>query len=698
MGWHVGVDIGGTFTDCVFLHGETGEARALKLLSSRSNPAGPVIEAMHWLLSQGGANADPSGADLESVRHGSTIGINALLERRGSPTAVVTTEGFRDLLELRRQVPPHRYNLRLGKRDTLVPRRHRYEVKERTSWDGQIGVEVSEAETIALARHLREAGITSVAVCLLHAYANPANEQRVAAILARQLPGVWVSTSSSVSREYREYERFATTTANAYIMAPVASYLTGLEAELGHLGLTRGLLVGQSNGGLAPIREVLSRPVVTLFSGPSAGVIGATRQAAAEGEGNLITFDMGGTSCDVALVKDGIPRTTYEKEIGGVPIKVPRIDVFSIGAGGGSIAWIDPGGLLKVGPRSAGAAPGPACYGHGGTDPTVTDANLILGRLGEGAPLGGRVRLDLAAAEKAITRVIADPLGMSLEQAAWSIIRVVNASMARAVRVVSVEAGFDPREFALVAFGGAGPLHACELARDLGCRFVLVPPEPGLVCAQGLLSADGVIDRSLTRLMGLSEAAAGTVNEALRALQDMLDREGLIAQFGGGQVEHAVDLRYRGQSYELTLPLPVVPLGSHALERLHAEFEREHERVHGYAFPSADLELVAFRARVRLPLALPAGHPPAGPAGPPARPHAHRRVFSGEEAGLQRVPISARTALGPGATFVGPAIVEQMDSTTYIPPGFQAGVGRGGALRIEFGSGAAPRPTSAEGR
>jgi N-methylhydantoinase A len=691
MSWHIGVDIGGTFTDCVFVNGATGEERALKLLSSRATPAEPVVEAIRWLLTEGAGPPEQAGADLDAVRHGSTIGINTLLERRGPPTAVVTTEGFRDILELRRQVPPHRYDIRLGRREVLVPRRHRYEIGERTYWDGRIGREVSETEVAALARRMREEGIESIAVCLLHSYANPTNEQRVASLLADHLPEAWVSVSSGVSREYREYERFATTATNAYIMAPVASYLRGLEGALERLGATRGLLVAQSNGGLAPVREILARPVVTLYSGPSAGVIGATRVAGAEGEGNLITFDMGGTSCDVALVKAGVPRTTYEKEAAGTPIKVPRVDVYSIGAGGGSLAWIDRGGLLKVGPRSAGADPGPACYGRGGTEPTVTDANLVLGRLGEKSVLGGNVRLEPEAAERAIARAVAEPLGMSLHQAAWSIVRVVNASMARAVRVVSVEAGFDPREFLLMAFGGAGPLHACELARELGCRSILVPPEPGLLCAQGLLSADGLIDRSLTRLMPLSAGGADGVNQALADLGELLARDGLVSASRGGEVEYAIDLRYQGQSYELTLALPALALRADDLDRLQAQFEQEHERVHGYAFPAAGIEVVAFRARVRFAWGLAEVPAAAGPAAPGARPREARPVFSGEAPEFQTVPVYSRGDLGPGTTIDGPAVVEQMDATTYVAPGFTATVGPTGSLRIWPPGGGPPR-------
>jgi N-methylhydantoinase A len=607
MGASVGVDVGGTFTDLVAI--VDGELVTAKVPSIPGAEAGGVAAALR-----------ASGvADVDVLAHGTTVATNTLLERRGARTALVTTEGFRDVIEIGRQDRASLYDLTAHKPAPLVPSELRLTVRERMGPEGVL-VSLDEASLAAAVDALRAAKVEAVAVCLLFSFLHPEHERRVGEALRAALPGVTVSLSTELLPEFREYERCSTTAANAYLAPAVSAYLAEIEPPP---------LVMQSSGGVADVATASARPAACVLSGPAAGVAGAAFVAGVSGFEDVLTFDMGGTSTDVATVLGGQAQVTAETVVAGVPIRFPMIDVHTIGAGGGSIAWLDEGGALRVGPCSAGARPGPACYGRGGEEPTVTDANLVLGYLGDGAVLGSEVVLDRAAAERVLAQ-----LGLEPVEAALGVIRVVNANMARALRVVSVERGIDPRELALVAFGGAGPLHVCALAEELGIERVLVPAASGVLSALGLAVAD------------LRRDYVGRSFEELEAQVDLPD----------ATVTRLVDARYPGQSYELTIEEG-------------ADFGAAHEQRYGFRL-DGEPEIVNRRVVATLARPKPELRAPVR-----AVQNSRRAYVDGE---WLELPVH-----GPGAAVEGPAIVELAEATCLVRPGWVGEPDPAGTLVLE---------------
>jgi N-methylhydantoinase A len=643
----IGVDAGGTFTDFV-VFSEDRRLSSFKLRSDPANPARVILAGLEQVARGVALTGSRAGVGLGviDVVHGSTVATNALLERKGARTALVTTAGFEDLLEIGRQNRAELYNLMPAPQRPLVPRELCYGVKERAWHTGEIAERPSEAELKRLAMRLRRAGIQSIAICFLHSYRNSANEQAVKRSLERA--GAYVCASHEISPEFREYERASTTAVNAYVGPLMDAYLRKLELAQGFR-----VSVMQSNGGFLAARDAARHAVRTVLSGPAGGVVGAIESARAGGFKHVLGFDMGGTSTDVSIAS-GAARETTEASIDGFPIRVPMLDIHTVGAGGGSIARVDAGGLLRVGPQSAGADPGPACYGKGDRA-TVTDAHVVLGRID--ALLGGTLALDAARAAAAVGRV-AKPLKLSLHADAAGIVRVANANMERAIRVVSVERGYDPREFALVAFGGCGGLHACEVAVELGIRTVLVPEHAGVLSALGMLMADAVRD--------YAEGVLGVT--ALEPRFIALEKRAR-GESPGATMERSADLRYRGQSYELRVPW--------AGPRTAAMFHREHERLYGYSRPGGEVEVVTLRVRARTVLP----HPKLkrGAIARTTELGATRRVWTG--GAWKIVPVWQRTQLTPTQR-AGPALVIDYGATTLVPPGWKFHLDAAGNLLV----------------
>lgn len=668
----IGVDSGGTFTD-VTLHDDVSEARMIwKVSSTPDDPARGILQGVREALS---AYA-PQAKEIEIVHfgHGTTVATNALIERRGEVTALITTQGFRDVLEIARQVRPGIYDLKKRRPTPLATRDHRHELRERIAADGTIQQPLDETEVRALAARLRAEGVTAIAVCLINSYRNPVHEQRVGAILRGELPGAFVSLSTEIAPEYREYERSSTAVVNAYVGPVIRDYLARLRDGLCAQGITVAPFLTQSNGGVLGFDGAAHLPVRTILSGPAAGVTAACAIAEAAGCPDVITFDMGGTSTDVALIQGARARMATETEVHGHPLRIPMLDIETVGAGGGSIATLDAGHLLEVGPESAGAFPGPACYQSGNDRPTVTDANVVLQVLNPDALLAGRMPISQDAARAAIARLAA-PLGLSVLDAATGIIDMAVANMVRAVRVVSIERGHDPRDFTLMAFGGAGPVHATRLARELGMRRVLVPPRPGVLCSLGLLMSDLKTSFAATRPMALDEATPAALRAGFAALeaqaQDWFADEG--APKADRSTARAVDLRYAGQGHELTIPCPDLA-ALDLVDHLRQAFDRAHETTYGYAIPDDTVQLTTLRldAVARVPKVPLVAEPHASTALPD--PETHRAVWLPERGGWCDTPVFDRDGLAPGHVIPGPAIVEQMDSTTLILPGQTATV------------------------
>jgi len=666
----VGVDVGGTFTD--FVWAEDGALRVLKVPTTPAQEEGFLA----------GLQRLPT-AKIVRIVHGTTVATNALLEGKWAATALLTTAGFRDVLEIGRQNRPSLYDLFCDRPPPLVPREWRLEVPERLDARGRVIRPLDEEAVRKLAGRIKANGSQAVAVVLLFSFLNPAHERRVEKILREEGVEATITLSSEVLPEFREFERTSTTVMTAALRPVVEGYLSRLSGALASRGMAAPLLVMQSNGGVAGAEEAARVAAALLLSGPAGGVIGARRVGLAAGLPDLITLDMGGTSADVSLIRDGEITMTPEREITGRPVRLPMVDVHTVGAGGGSIAWIDPGGGLRVGPRSAGAVPGPACYGRGGTEPTVTDAHLLLGHIPGERPLGGLPPLQRERAGKAIAE-LSQSIGLPVEKTAWGILEVVEATMERAIRVISVERGHDPREFALVAFGGAGPLHGASLARKLGIPRVLVPAQAGVLSALGLLSADLVhtFVRSLVvPLDGISpERVNGILSDFRREAEEILEGEGVPPE--AKRYLPAVDLRYRGQAFELTLPLPDRPLTEGDLRKLAERFHREHRRRYGYAVPGEPVELVNLRLtavgeteRPELPK-YPMGGSVEGAL-------IERRPLYFGEGGWHEAPVYMRGKLPAGAELQGPTVIEGDESTCLVPPGARAYVDAYGNVILE---------------
>ncbi|TKX69254.1 hydantoinase/oxoprolinase family protein [Halorubrum sp. SP9] len=654
----VGVDVGGTFTDVVLV--ADGTLTTTKVPSTADQSEG-VIRGIEKACAEAGIEP----AEVSEFSHAMTVSTNALLEGNGAETALVTTEGFRDVLEIGRQTRPDLYDLGAEKPEPLVQRRNRFELPERTTTAG-VRDEPDPDALDDLVEQLRASDAESVVVSFLHAYVDASNERQVAERLREELDAS-VSASHEVLNEFREYERTSTAAVDAYVTPAIDSYIGRLEERAADLGLPQPRIM-QSNGGIAAASEIRSHAVQTVLSGPAAGVVGANGTVTAgenESFEGFVTFDMGGTSSDVSLIRDGSVERTTDSEIEGYPVRVPMVDVNTVGAGGGSIAWVDSGGALRVGPKSAGSEPGPACYGRGGEEPTVTDANLVLGYISEETQLGGELGLDVEAAVAALDR-LADEAGLgSALEAAQGVFRIANANMTRAIRSVTVERGHDPREFGLVAFGGAGPMHAAALANDLNIGTVVIPHVGGVLSAYGLLDADETYDAVRTYQTPLSD----TTSTDLETVYDRLTGELPVDAAGEDvTVRRSADLRYRGQSFELEVDAgrPV------DTEALRAAFEATHERVYGYT-AEEPVEVVNLRAAAAVPRSVPETDLATDTFDELGE---HTAVFGGEE---YTTPVYQRP-MTPGTTLGGPAVLEQDESTTVVPPAWEATVQENGSI------------------
>lgn len=680
MRYMLGVDVGGTFTDLTLADSATRSLHIHKVRSTPDDPSRGIMTGISELLER--LELEPNA--LEYFGHGTTVATNALIERRGAATALVTTEGFGDLLEIGNQTRPSLYDLKRAKPEPMVRADMRFELRERVLHDGTVRTPLPQQDVDSLASRLKELGVRAVAVCLLSSYANPAHEELVASALRRALPDAFVTHSAALVPEFREFPRLSTTVINAYLGPLMSGYLTNLAEAVRRLGVRADPYITQSNGGILSVAETVAAPVRTAVSGPSAGVVAANYVAPPSTSGNLITFDMGGTSADISLVENGSPLVSSERKVEGWPVRIPMLDIITIGAGGGSIAAIDPGGALKVGPRSAGAVPGPAAYGSGGTEPTVTDANLVLGRLNAGGILGGAMALDVAAATNAIESRIASRSSLSVEDAALGIVDVVNAAMVRAIRSVSVARGLDPRDFSLVAFGGAGGLHATELAQELGIPRVLVPRAAGTFCSLGLLVADIRSDHVVSHLVRPQTDGLAEVWSAFERLRsegrNVLDAEGIPED--RRSFELTIDARYVRQNYELPVALAADEVRKIDATTLCQRFHTAHAAKYGYSRPEFAVEFVNMRLTAVGELPKPELPALPGRDDEALSPRSHRPVRFGNGHGWVTTPIFARDDLRSLDSVAGPAIVEQLDTTVLVPPGYRAAVDTVGNLVI----------------
>jgi len=679
------VDIGGTFTDLVGLS-EDGQIVYTKALTTYDNLARGVFDCIR--------KGDVKSEEVEFFVHGSTIAINTVIQQKGAVTGLITTRGFRDVYEIGRSNRPDAYNLGYRRPQPLIPRDLRCEVTERMDATGRVRQELDEQSVRLAVRDLKGRGVKSIAVVLLHAYANPAHEVRVGEIVAEEFPDCFVSLSHEILREFREYERTSTTALNAYVAPSVSRYVGHLERALSDASFAGQFMIMQSNGGTMSSAVAKELPVAMMESGPVAGVIGAGKLGQILGISNVISFDMGGTTAKASLVIDGETRVVTGYYIGGYesghPMMLPVVDIVEVGTGGGSIAWLDAAGGLKVGPLSAGSDPGPVCYGNGGQEPTVTDANLLLGRLNAANFLGGEMALDVEGARAAMEARIGRPLGLAIEAAALGVVRIADAKMSLAVREVSVAKGYDPRDFALVASGGAGPLHAVAIARELSIPKVIIPELPGTFSAFGMLFADVRHDYVRTYIrplqsLDLDEVSNNFADMAETALATL---EAEDVPSGSIVIAKSVDLRYRGQEYTLTVSVPGDRIDAPGLARLRADFDELHQAKYQHAAPGEAVEIVNLRLSAFGRLADGDGTMirvmDEGGAARTGLPSGHRLVHFDD--GAQQCPVYQRTALVPGQTIIGPAVIEELVSTTIVHPGDTATLHAAGPIIIEIGA------------
>ena len=676
----IGVDTGGTFTDSVLWDEDEGLVASAKVSSNKADPSKAVVASVEKL-------GNAAKYDVAYLIHGTTVATNATLERTGPRVGMICTAGFRDVLEIARltRSPEEIYDLRASPSRPLIGRRDRLEISERIDHLGAVNVPLDESSVVQAARTLARRGINSVAVCLLHSYLNPRHERVVREIVAREMPGASISISSDVLPEFREYERSSTTALNAYLVPIVGGYLRRLSEAVTTWNADARLWVMQSNGGVASAERTAHLPVTLLLSGPSGGVVAGRYLMDQAATAKGITIDMGGTSFDVCLLPDkGIPMT-HERHVMDMPVKVPSVDILTIGAGGGSIGWVDAAGQFRVGPQSAGASPGPACYNRGGDEPTVTDANLVLGLLGSDQPLGGEVALDPDLAHRACER-LGQKLHMDALEVAWGIRQIVNASMAGATRAVSVGRGYDPRDFALIAFGGAGPMHAVDIAAELEIPKILVPSVPGCLSALGLVVSDVTHDYVISNLAPVKAKLEPELDGHFAKLTASAHAE--LGDEGIEEVRReligALDLRYVGE--QSSISIPVVGNSSGWLEKTLDTFHATHERLYGFSVPDEPIELVNVRLRAigRLYRGEHDRKATAPKSAPRVASIGKRKVaFGPAKSHRIDVPVYARTSLLPHAKFSGPAIVEQSDSTLLVPPGRSVNVDAYANLLIE---------------
>jgi len=682
MGWTIGVDVGGTFTDLFAVNEGTGDIRLWKRPSTPENPARAIASGVQELAAEHGIPLQ----EVSRLAHGTTVATNALLQRRGRPVALITTRGFRDLVEIGRQTRPHIYDLQRDYPAPLVPRHRRLEVAERINGAGGVHTALDMEEVDAAIAQIREMKVDSVAVCFLFAFLNPVHERRVAERIREVAPEIQVSVSSEVQPEFREYERFTTTIINAYLQPVLGSYMASLQTDLAAILPRASIGINQSSGGLMTVARAKSFPVRTALSGPAAGVVGALHVAATLNRGNVITIDVGGTSADVALIKDGKVNVSYGRDVDGFPIRLPMVDIHTIGAGGGSIAWFEKDGLLKMGPQSAGARPGPACYGQGGTAATLSDANLVLGRLSPSL-LDGAMKLDVALAREAID-VIAKPMGKSVEETAIGMIAISVANMVRAIRELSVERGHDPREFALMPFGGAGPMHAHDIAVALGMKEMIVPQSPGLVCAQGLVIAEIKETFTGTAKTVIGESMPDSLREVVTDLKARANAWATSEGVSTSDLYHDLnfDMRYVGQNYELSVPISsgrMASLGAlpdaASLKEL---FFKAHDVAYSFHDASAKVELLNLRLTVRAKVGSKMDVPLRAASMATLRAVAERSVYFTSSRAVT-APVYKREHLAAGTRIDGPAIIDQIDTTIPIFPGERASVHPSGNLIVE---------------
>jgi N-methylhydantoinase A len=677
--FEVGVDIGGTFTDVV-CRGSDGDFRLVKIPTTRANPSAGVLHAVQHMVSAWGI----SPQQIVRFVHGTTVATNAVLERKGAKIGLITTQGFKDTLEIGRQNRHAVYSVIL-KPETpvfLVPGALRREVPERVAASGEVLTPLDEDAVRREAGLLMEQGVQAIAVSFLFSYLNPAHERRAAEIIREACPGLMVSLSCEVDPAFREYERTCITAFDAYLKPVIDRYLENMEGDLEANHVGSALQIMQSRGGVASSRIARRRPVRLFLSGPAAGVIGGSMAGAAAGYEDVITIDIGGTSADIALVARGKPLIAAEGMLDGYAVRVPMVDVNAIGAGGGSIAWLDGAKSLRVGPASAGSEPGPACYDRGGELPTVTDASIVLGYIDPDYFAGGSLRLKPELARRAIEQKIALPLGMSVEQAALGIHRVVNANMAEGIRFVSVKRGIDPRRFGLVPLGGGGPVHAVALARELGIRRIIVPRHPGVLSASGLLAAPIEHEAATAFHDALDKVGKEHLAREFAALDrqcaELMRSEGVAA--AAVEIQYYADVCYIGQSYHLEIPLT---LDSDTVARVKRDFYAAHDRIYGHS-AEGPVQFVNLRAVHQAPAAASALNGGYVAAAGEAR-KAARRILTEKSAGFVEAQVYERSRIKPGTTFYGPAIVEQADTTTVVEPGWRAEVDAGGNLIITNG-------------
>lgn len=686
MGYMIGVDVGGTFTDFSVFNLETGELFHYKDSSTPGDPSRAIVKGVKDVLEIKKAQA----RDVVYLAHGTTVGTNALIEKKGARVGLITTEGFKDLMEIGNQKRPSLYDLQAQKPVPLIPSGCNIGVRERIRYDGSVYTPLDEENVRQAVRQLKQYGVQAIAVCTLFSFINPAHENRIKEIIAEEYPEVYTTISSELAPEFREYSRMSTTVLNSYLGPVMKKYVNNFQTSVREMGIQAEPYITQSNGSIISIKETIDCPIKCAVSGPSAGVVAASfigRQCNAD---KIITFDMGGTSADISLIENFTPQVSNEREVEGYPARIPMINIITIGAGGGSIAQIDEGGALKVGPKSAGAVPGPACYGRGGTQSVVTDANIVLGKLNQKRILGGRMEVYLDLAHEALDRCICEKSGLSRAQAANGIITVVNSNMVRAVRSVSVEKGYDVREFSLMAFGGAGPLHACEVAKELGIRQVIIPPHPGTLCSLGLLLADTKFDMSRTLILEGKVENLPKFNEQFADMihqgSEALDREGVTKE--RRCFEFAVDMRYQRQNFEISIPVPTGEMTEQDLRRAIADFHAEHKRSYGYCNEQAPVQFVSYRASAIGIIDKPEmTEQPLCPAAPAPVPLETRSVLFQGESEYRPTPVYRRESFIPGQSIAGPCICEQMDTTLVVPESWIIHVDGYGNLKIDYEEG-----------
>jgi N-methylhydantoinase A len=689
MAWRIGVDIGGTFTDVALVEDASGRIGVAKVPTTPENLAEGVLSALTSAMS----HHKVVPAEVGLLSHATTVVTNAILEERGARAALITTRGFRDVLELRRSARADLYDLFQDAPATLIPRRRRFEITERVGADGAVVTPLAESEIEGLIAALKAARVDAIAVALVFSFLNPEHERRLGARLRAALPAVPVYLSSDVLPEIKEFERSSTTAVCAYVGPILASYLARLGAATHERALPPLYLMG-SNGGILEAAEVIAMPAMAVESGPAAGVVAAALVARQTGRLDLLSFDMGGTTAKASLIRGGQYETTPEYEVGGGssgtrwmngtghPIRVPVIDLAEVSAGGGSIAWVDRAGALRVGPKSAGANPGPACYARGGSEPTVTDCNLLLGYLDKQSLLGGDLAIDLAAAEAAVRTRLAEPLGVDLRTAAAAVIDVVNNAMAEVLKIVSIQRGHDPRDFVLAAFGGAGPLHATALAGELGIAEVICPPIPGAFSALGLIGTDLRRDYVQTLFTTADTADPAALEAAFTALERkgaaMLDRAGVAS--GRRRFERSVDARYRRQSYELSVPAPPQPVDQATLGKIAASFHERHLQTYGHDNRDEPVQIVSVRLAAIGTIPPLAVRDRTAPPGTDATKSKRQLWF--RETGAVEATIYDRRRMPSGLEVAGPVVIESFESTILVPPGWLATMNEDGFVLL----------------